>query len=350
MARSVRIEYAGAYYHVMARGNRREAIFNDDGDRKFFLNCLAECCEKTGWQVHAWVLMNNHYHLFIETPEANLVEGMKWLQNTVTRRYNVRHRKWGRLFGDRYKSVLVQGGEANYYTSLWEYIHLNPVRAGLVKVREGESVLDYRWSSLAAGYALLPRQRAEWLAVAEGLKIMGYDDTVKGRREMVEHLDRRGGEEGKESGVVPLPDGADGRTSHLRRGWYWGQQEFAQKALKLAERLIVKGKSRAYQRNRERVAHGTAEAERLLKEGMLAAGLEEGDLEKLTANEERKVAIARVVWRKTTVSQGWIAEKLQMRNAATVSLALHRKKDVLQRLPIRLQNFIEKCNDMHTDP
>ena len=81
MARSVRIEYAGAYYHVMARGNRREAIFEDETDRRFFLKCLSEACERTGWQVHAWVLMSNHYHLFIETPEANLVEGMKWQMN-----------------------------------------------------------------------------------------------------------------------------------------------------------------------------------------------------------------------------------------------------------------------------
>ena len=98
MARSIRLEFEGAFYHVMARGNRRAAIFVDDQDRRFFLKCLAEACEKTGWVVHAWVLMGNHYHLFIQTPEANLVEGMKWLQNTVTRRFNVRHREWGRLF------------------------------------------------------------------------------------------------------------------------------------------------------------------------------------------------------------------------------------------------------------
>jgi REP-associated tyrosine transposase len=142
----------------MARGNRREAIFLDDDDRRFFLQCLAEACEKTGWRVHAWVLMANHYHLFIETPEGNLVEGMKWLQNTVTRRFNVRHRKWGRLFGDRYKSVLVEGAQANYYARLWDYIHLNPFRAGLLRAREGASILDYPWSSIAGGYALLPRR------------------------------------------------------------------------------------------------------------------------------------------------------------------------------------------------
>jgi REP element-mobilizing transposase RayT len=108
MPRNLRIEFPGAFYHVMARGNRRETIFHDDDDRRFFLSTLSEACGMTGWRVHAWVLMGNHYHLFIETPEANLVAGMSWLQNTVTRRYNVRHMAWGRLFGDRYKAVLVE--------------------------------------------------------------------------------------------------------------------------------------------------------------------------------------------------------------------------------------------------
>jgi putative transposase len=110
MARSIRIEYPGAFYHVMARGNRRESIYLDYDDRRFFLRTLAEACGMTGWRVHAWVLMGNHYHLLVETPEANLVTGMQWLQNTYTRRFNTRHRLWGRLFGDRYKAVPVEGG------------------------------------------------------------------------------------------------------------------------------------------------------------------------------------------------------------------------------------------------
>ncbi|MCF7734346.1 MAG: transposase [Akkermansiaceae bacterium] len=122
MPRSLRIEFPGAFYHVMARGNRRETIFHDDDDRRFFLATLSEACAMTGWRVHAWVLMGNHYHLFIETPEANLVAGMSWLQNTVTRRYNVRHMAWGRLFGDRYKAVLVEGADSYHYRTLADYI------------------------------------------------------------------------------------------------------------------------------------------------------------------------------------------------------------------------------------
>ncbi|MEM8569059.1 MAG: transposase, partial [Bacteroidota bacterium] len=86
----------------MARGDRRESIYHNDEDRKLFLETLGEACGQTGWRVHAWVLMDNHYHLVIETPEANLVAGMKWLQNTYTRRFNAAHKLWGHVFGGRY--------------------------------------------------------------------------------------------------------------------------------------------------------------------------------------------------------------------------------------------------------
>jgi REP element-mobilizing transposase RayT len=89
VARAVRIEYGGAFYHVMARGNRRERIFRGEADRLLFYQTLGEACERTGWRVHAWVLMSNHYHLMVETPEANLVAGMRWLQNTYTRRHKI---------------------------------------------------------------------------------------------------------------------------------------------------------------------------------------------------------------------------------------------------------------------
>ena len=230
MPRSLRIEFPGAFYHVMARGNRRETIFHDDDDRRFFLATLSEACAMTGWRVHAWVLMGNHYHLFIETPEANLVAGMSWLQNTVTRRYNVRHMAWGRLFGDRYKAVLVEGADTYHYRTLADYIHLNPVRARLVVPKKGQSVLDYPWSSVAGGWALPPGKRPKWLAAEEGLKRFDLPDTVAGRRRMVERLDRRAVEEEiKKCGMPVIPEDVDARCSHLRRGWYWGSQEFAGK-------------------------------------------------------------------------------------------------------------------------
>ena len=112
MARALRIEYPGAVYHVMARGNQGGPVFADDLDRRRWLETLAEGCEKTGWQVHAYVLMGNHYHLLVETPEGNLVAGMKWLQGTYTQRYNGRHGIFGHLFQGRYKALVVDGGAA----------------------------------------------------------------------------------------------------------------------------------------------------------------------------------------------------------------------------------------------
>src|SRR5207247_2049543 len=107
MARKLRVEYADAIYHLMNRGDRREPIFKDDADRERFLETLAEACGKTQWQIHAYCLMTNHFHLVVETPQANLVAGMKWFLGTFTSRFNRRHRLSGHLFSGRYKSLVV---------------------------------------------------------------------------------------------------------------------------------------------------------------------------------------------------------------------------------------------------
>ena len=111
MARPLRIEYAGAVYHVMARGNQGQAVFRDDHDRRRFLDVLGEASGKTGWRVHAYVLMGNHYHLLLETPEGNLAAGMKWLQGTYTQRFNSRHEVFGHLFQGRYKALGLRAGD-----------------------------------------------------------------------------------------------------------------------------------------------------------------------------------------------------------------------------------------------
>ena len=157
------------------------------------------------------------------------------------------------------------GGTARVlYGSLVDYIHLNPVRAGIVSGRRGESVLDYPWSSLAGGYALPAGRRAKWLAAGVGLERLGYRDTAAGRKKMVEELDRRSLSEGRKSGLVPLPAEVDARMSHLRRGWYWGRQEFAQRLRRIIGERNESAKSRAYLRAPQRVSHGLEEAERLV--------------------------------------------------------------------------------------
>ena len=120
MARKLRIQYAGAVYHVLNRGDRREEIFRDDLDRRRFLETLAEACAKTDWQVHAYCLMPNHFHLVVETPEANLVAGMKWFLGTYTSRFNRRHKLFGHLFSGRYKALVVDAASPGYFRTVCE--------------------------------------------------------------------------------------------------------------------------------------------------------------------------------------------------------------------------------------
>ncbi|MFZ4594238.1 MAG: transposase [Verrucomicrobiaceae bacterium] len=250
---------------------------------------------------------------------------MQWLRNTCTRRHNVRHKKWGWLFGDRYKAVLVEAESGHYYQTLMDYIHLNPVRARLVRPRSGESVLDYPWSSVAGGYALPPRKRASWLATAAGLKAFRLEDTASGRRSMVERLDRRAVQEaaGKCGVVLPTAE-EDARCSHLHRGWYWGSQAFADKVLALAEPPMQGKKARDYRSAAASKAHGLAQAEKWLREGLDAAGLDAATLGELKGTDPRKVALARLLWEHTTASQRWIAEQLGISSAANVSQLLKR--------------------------
>jgi REP element-mobilizing transposase RayT len=143
MARPLRIEYPGALYHVTARGNGRAEIFLDDGGRAGFLEILAAMVSRFGWLVHAYCLMDNHYHLLMETPEANLGHGMRQLNGIHTQRLNRAHGRTGHVFEGRYKSILVE--KERHLLELSRYVVLNPVRAGMV----GEAG-DWRWSSFLA--------------------------------------------------------------------------------------------------------------------------------------------------------------------------------------------------------
>ena len=338
MARSIRIEYEGAYYHVMARGNHQEVIFLDDEDRRYFLKTLDDVSVMTGWRVHAWILMNNHYHLFIQTPEGNLVEGMKWFQNTYTRRFNVRHKAWGRLFGDRYKAILVEGKNSHYYETLLDYIHLNSVRAGLVKPEKQESVLDYPWSSIAEGYALPPNKRKTWMACKDGLKSFGFTDTASGRRKMVEHVDRRALEERARAG--------DNKLCKLTRSWYWGPEEFSEKVFSLAEKVLGKQRSRAYESAAEHKDHGLHQAKISLYEGLIRANLSQKDLLKLNGSDPRKIFLAHFLKKTTTVSNAWLAEQLKMKTAANVSRLLTKcdMKKIIKNLPFALVDYVKIKN------
>ncbi|MBL4775977.1 MAG: transposase [Mariprofundus sp.] len=143
MARPLRIEYEGAVYHVTARGNARSDIYLSDSDRELFLDALAYVVDRFGWICHAYCLMDNHYHLMIETPQANLSRGMGQLNGIYTQRFNRKHDRVGHVYQGRFKSIVVD--KESYLLELSRYVVLNPVRAGMV-----ESAGDWPWSSYQA--------------------------------------------------------------------------------------------------------------------------------------------------------------------------------------------------------
>lgn len=149
MTRPLRIEFPGALYHVTSRGNARRKIFLDDEDRQAFLSTLAWVVERFGWICHAYCLMDNHFHLLIETPDPNLSRGMRQLNGVYTQKFNRTHRKVGHLFQGRFKAILVE--RDSYLLELARYVVLNPVRAKMVKVAE-----RYVWSSYRPTLGLDP--------------------------------------------------------------------------------------------------------------------------------------------------------------------------------------------------
>jgi putative transposase len=140
MSRAWRIEFDGAIYHVLSRGNEQRDIFTDDEDRLLFLKLMGEMADRFNIKIYAYVLMSNHYHMLLKTEKSNLSKSMQWLGLTYSRRYNNRHSRSGHLFQGRFKSFLIEND--SYLMRLSCYIHRNPLRAGIIG-----RLADYKWSS-----------------------------------------------------------------------------------------------------------------------------------------------------------------------------------------------------------
>lgn len=166
MARSIRIEYNGALYHITSRGNKKENIFLSDIDRVNFLAILEEVCIRCRWICYSYCLMNNHYHLLIETPEGNISKGMRLLNSIYTQRFNKFHSRVGHVFQGRFKGILVE--KESYLLELSRYIVLNPIRANLVS-----TVSDWKWSSYQATVCKV--QCPNWLAANYILALFSHD-------------------------------------------------------------------------------------------------------------------------------------------------------------------------------
>ena len=319
MPRTLRIEREGALYHVINRGNYRADIFGSEGARTAFLKCLEEACAKTGWRVHAWGLMSNHYHLALETPKANLVEGMQWLQVTFALRFNRLRQEHGHLFQGRYKSLLVDpdGGLG----PLCHYIHLNPVRAKLCSV---EALGEWPWTSLR--WLLQPRQRPPWYAVEGFLaEAGGLPDTPAGRKKYLEYLAWVDEDEPARKAM---------QFDRMSQGWVVGSTDFkvamAQEHRQIAAALA--------QDSREAPSATEALQQELLGQLLKRARHTRSDLVRTAKMADWKVALAAAMKARTTATNRWLSEQLHMGSLHEVSrrvAAFQRKTTNYKTCPFR---------------
>ena len=293
MARKVRVQYPGAIYHVMNRGDHRESIFCDDDDRRVFLSTLEEACQKTAWQIHSVCLMSNHFHLVIETPKANLVEGMKWFLGVYTARFNRRRKLFGHLFSGRYKALLVDGSGTGYLKSVCDYVHLNPVRAGLLTAEQ--PLQAYGWSSYPV-YLADTAPRPAWLRLDRllGEWGIGWDQPGAGRQFAAVMEARRQAELDKEFKPV-------------RRGWCVGSQQFREEMLKHIEQQ--RGK---WHYGAELGEATENKAERLIRDALRANNVTEKQFANWRKGHPFKIRLAALLRSETTVTVSWIAQRLSM--------------------------------------
>ena len=300
MARKLRLEFPGACYHVINRGNYRAAIFRTEGARAAFEQCVFETCEQSNWVLHAFVVMSNHYHLAVETPDGNLVKGMQWLQATFANRFNRLRGERGHLFQGRYKALLVE--EGGPLGQVCHYLHLNPVRAGIVSVAE---LKDYRYSSY--WYLGRPSARPKWLDLRTALIEAGeLSDTAAGRKKYGAYLAWQ---------ALEGPVGRNKAYVSLSQGWALGTKEFR---TGLVKDHAVAATTRAWE------SAGAKEMREQRWEDRLAACLkkrhrsvEEGGIDRKSA--PWKVAIAEELKRTTQATNGWIADRLNMGSGRAVS-------------------------------
>jgi putative transposase len=306
MARKTRIEFAGARYHILNRGNYRSWIFETPGARASFLNCLLEICASMQWRVYSWCLMGNHYHLCVETPSPNLVEGMRWLQSTFANRFNHYRKVHGHVFQGRYQSILLDGDAVG---AVCHYIHLNPVRAGLIDV---QSLEQYPHSSFARLW--YPRRRRLYdypevaLEYAGGLK-----DTPAGHRKYRDYLE-----------WLAQTDREKQRLGfeQMSRGWAKGTQDFKKAVLEDLDDPVIQTVVEAEAREIREVRW-----ERALNQALSLLGFDPSELALVLKGADWKVAIARYLREFYHAPHRWISEHLQMGAPSYVQslVSRHRK-------------------------
>ena len=304
MPRKLRLEYPGARYHVINRGNYRSDVFASEGAKQAFERTLFEACLKWNWLLYAFVLMRNHFHLAVGTPQANLVLGMQWLQATYANRFNRLRKEQGHLFQGRYRALVI--GDEGALGSVCDYIHLNPIRAGMVPLG---TLGTHRYSSY--WYLRHPASRPPFLRVESALVEAGIkSDNPAGWAAYDQRLE------------LEICGGLDvaRKYSHLERGWAIGSDAF--KASLIADHAPV-GRARAW------TLPGAQQMRSAQWENALTQALTALNRNLSQAIREPKSAIwklALATWMRDTARarNNWLSERLNLGNPTEVSRNLSR--------------------------
>jgi REP element-mobilizing transposase RayT len=339
MARQARFEYAGACYHVMARGDGGKMIFEGKEDAESFLYWLSALHESHGSIVHAWVLMGNHFHLLLETPSANLVSGMRYLMSHFSQGWNARRKRRGHVFQGRYKAIPISGervADGSYFRITADYIHLNPARAKLAGGKKGDLV-EYPWSSLKHYKA---GKVPPWMKIERVLDAFSLDQKRRGRTAYVEYLEIRAKKEKGELDAEAM--------RALRRGWFLGEDRFRDQLLNLMDQVTSKAKNKKSIAGAAINEHNEQEAESIIAKMSKKLKLIDqlNEWEKLRRNDPRKIIIAAMIRYKTTMTNQWLAERLQLGDSTSVSRFVNsflRSKEAAKMK--QLYEEITRCKD-----
>jgi putative transposase len=295
MARPLRIEFSGALYHITSRGNEQRPIFRDDVDRKMFLTFLGDAVQRFGWSVTAWVLMTNHYHLVVQTPDPNLSRGMHWLNGTYVGWFNRRHKRSGHLFQGRFDAVLVE--KETYFREVLRYVVLNPVRAKMVARPE-----EYRWSSYRSSAGLEPAE--DWLDLASVLGLFDHDPII-GMREYQEF-------------VAAKIESSESLWDNTVNGIYLGSESWAKKM-----REIVESRPRSTDHPKMHRAIGRPKMPTIVAAVAQVAKESADTIRKMRGGALRRL-VAWIGWHEGMVTLRSIAASLLLRSEGHVSGMIRR--------------------------
>jgi len=311
MSRAPRIEYPGAIYHVINRGNYRRDVFGSAGSAKRFVETLEEAVQRFEWELGAYVVMRNHFHLAMRTPQPNLSAGMQWLQATFATRFNRMRSEQGHLFQGRFKALVLEN--EGVWARVADYIHLNPLRAGMV---ETEHVARFRWSSLGR---FVQGERFQGLNATEWLRTQGMSDCREDWQRYVQYLAEK---HVKETGK-PLRD----RLS-FSRGWAIGSTDWKRA---LAQRSAIAGESAPNAEYLEPKEMQELRWKTRFHELLREAGREPMGLEGPQKQPAWKWQIADRMQREMGVPLVWLADSLNIGRSATLRMALWRMRHNVDR-------------------